>query len=145
MTPPERKHLWKSVLRQTGRTSALVGYWLRRHRRTEHLRPAQLARKLRVRMEGLVLLSLCRAPREDHFREDLEVICRRTGADEVALAGILRQEQALARWAEAAAEPAGWLMAASDAEPTPTEETGPGPDPDAESPHDPGADRPAGG
>jgi hypothetical protein len=145
MMPPERKHLWMSVLRQTGRSSALVGYWLRRHRRTEQLQPAQLARKLRVRMEGLVLLSLCRAPREDHFREDLEVICCRTGADEVTLAGILRQEQALARWAEARPDPEGWLMAASDAEAAPTEETGPGADPDSESPHDPGPDRPAGG
>jgi hypothetical protein len=42
-------------------------------------------------------------------------------------------------------DPTGWLMAASDAESTPIEETGPGTDPGSESPHDPGADHPADG
>jgi hypothetical protein len=106
-----------------------VGYWLLRHRRAERLRLAELARKLGLAMDGLVLLSLCRTPREDHFREDLEVICRRTGADATALAQVLRQEQALARWADQARPPGrtpatgGWLIAASDA--PPPEEEGP--------------------
>jgi hypothetical protein len=109
-----------------------VGHWLRRHRRAERLRPIELARKLGLAMDGLVLLSLCRTPREDHFREDLEVICRRTGADATALAQVLRQEQALARWAEQACPPGqaqapaagGWLIAAADA--PPPEDDGPG-------------------
>ncbi|MCI0465059.1 MAG: hypothetical protein L0Z62_49695 [Gemmataceae bacterium] len=122
MTTPAHKHLWKSVLRQTGRDPTLVGYWLRRHRRTESLKPAELARHLRVGMEGLILLSLCQTPRADQFREDLEVICRRTGTDAAALALILRREQALAQWAEGGAPAAqGWLAAASDA--TPLEDT----------------------
>jgi hypothetical protein len=45
------------------------------------------------------------------------VICRRTGANEVALAQLLRQQQALARWTEQAPASRGWLMAASDAPP----------------------------
>ena len=62
-----------------------------------------------------MLLSLCWTPRPDHFQEDLAVVCRQTGADQVALAALLRQEQGLARWAERAPAPQGWLMAASDA------------------------------
>jgi hypothetical protein len=92
-----------------------MGYWLRRHRQTEALTPSQLARRLEVGMEGLALLSLCRTPRDDHFHEDLAVICRRAGAKEAAVAHLLRQEQALAQWAQKAPPPQGWLMAASDA------------------------------
>jgi hypothetical protein len=83
-------------------------------------------------MEGLVLLSLCETPREDCFREDLEVICRRTGADTTTLANILRQQQALARWAEEAPASGGWLMAASDAAPLNEDKEQPPPEqPDA--------------
>ena len=67
MTTPDRKHLWKSALRQTGHDPAWVGYWLQRYRRSERLRPVSLARKLGLAMEGLALLSLCRTPREDRF------------------------------------------------------------------------------
>jgi hypothetical protein len=106
VTTPEHQHLWQSVLRQTGRDPTLVGYWLRWHRRAERLKPAELARRLGVGMEGLILLSPCQTPRADRFRADLEVICRRSGADAAALALILRREQALAQWAEGSA-PAG--------------------------------------
>jgi hypothetical protein len=131
VTTPERKHLRRSVLRQTGRDPAHLGYWLRRHRRAERLRPSRLARKLGLTMEGLVLLSLCRTPREDCFRDDLEAVCRCTGADAAALAQVLRQEQALAGWAEerppqGQGSPQGWLIAASDAPP-----------PEGESPEEP--------
>ena len=122
MTTPERKRLWKSVLRQTGRDPARVGHWLRRHRQAERMSPAELARWLGVSLEGLVLLSLCQTPRHDQFREDLEVICRRTGANESALAQILRRQQALARWTEQAPTGQGWLMAASDAAPPEAED-----------------------
>jgi hypothetical protein len=110
----ERKRLWRSVLRQTGRDPERVGYWLRQHCRAERLPPARLARLLGLRMEGLILLSLCLTPREDSFREDLAVICARTGADPLVLAQILRQQQALARWTEQSPSSQGWLMAASD-------------------------------
>ncbi len=119
---PERKHLWRSVLRLTGRDPSRVGYWLRRHRRAEGLKPPRQARQLKIDLEGLVLLSLCLTPREDRFREDLAVIGRRSGADEGALAEVLRQQQALARWAERPPAGRGWLMAASDAAPPPTED-----------------------
>jgi hypothetical protein len=116
MTPPERRQLWRSVLRHTGRDPRRVGHWLRRHRRSEGLTPGALARNLGVTVKGIVLLSLCLTPREDHFQDDLGVICTRTGADPVALARLLRQEQALARWEGTAPAPEGWLMAASDSE-----------------------------
>jgi hypothetical protein len=114
MATPDRKRLWKSVLRQTARDDVWLGYWLRRHRRTEKLTASHLAGLLGLSGEGLVLLSLCQTPREDHFREDLQVICRRTGANEGVLARILRQEQGLARWADTSSPTEGWLMAASD-------------------------------
>jgi hypothetical protein len=133
VTTPDRKHLWQSALRQTGRDPAWVGFWLRRHRDSERLRPLPLARKLGIALEGLALLSLCRTPRADRFAEDLAVICRRTGADASVLAQILRQEQALARWTEQAPAREGWLLAASDR---------PGEDPAAHEPTPPAKDAP---
>lgn len=117
MATPDRKQLWRSVLRQTAQDAVWLGYWLRRHRRTEKRTVSQLARLLGLSVEGLVLLSLCRTPREDHFRDDVQAICHRTGAKESELARILRQEQGLARWAETSSPAEGWLMAASDAPP----------------------------
>jgi hypothetical protein len=114
MTEQERRSLWRSVLRQTGRDPAFLGYWLRRHRLSERLTPPHLAGRLGLDLGRLVLLSLCRTPRSEHFRADLTVVCGRTGADAVALARLLRQEQGLARWAEGTAPGSGWLMAASD-------------------------------
>jgi hypothetical protein len=121
MPPPDRRQLWRSVLRRTGLDPRRVGHWLRRHRRSEGLRPGPLARQLGVTMKGLILLSLCQTPRDEQFQEDLRVICTRTGADPVALARLLRQEQALERWQGTAPPPQGWLMAASDAEVEPGE------------------------
>jgi hypothetical protein len=96
MTASNDEGLWKSVFRRTGRDPLWVGFWLRLHRLHERIGPARLAARLGLDQHGLVLLSLCRAPREDHFRADLEVLCQRTGADEITLARILRQEQARA-------------------------------------------------
>ena len=127
MTEPDRRLLWKRVLRQTGRDPSRVGYWLRRQRRAEGLGPAGLARVLGIDVEKLVLLSLCLTPRDDHFREDLGVVCRRTGADPAALALLLRQQQALERWAERAPSSRGWLAAASDAAPPDDEDETPTP------------------
>jgi hypothetical protein len=143
MTAPDDPPLWRSVLRQTGRDPAWVGYWLRRYRVHERVGPARLAARLGLDRHGLVLLSLCHTPREEHFRGDLEVICRRTGADEMALAAILRQEQALERWADSPAAPEGWLMAASDADTARADEHASGDEPGAA--HDPWTDPSAGG
>jgi hypothetical protein len=125
MTTPQEKALWRSVVRRTGRAPCRVGYWLRRHWRTERLGPARLGRRLGLDREGLSMLCLCLTPSEGKFREDLTVICARTGASEEVLAGILRQEQALARWEEEAGAEQGWLMAASDAPPEEDEEEDP--------------------
>jgi hypothetical protein len=145
MTAPDDQYFPRSVLRQTGRDPAWVGYWLRRHRVHERIAPARLAARLGLDLQGLTLLSMCRTPREDHFRDDLEVICRRTGSDEMALAAVLRQEQALARWGESPPRPGGWLMAASDAEEGSAAGGETGTDRDLEPPDDRGTGSPAGG
>jgi hypothetical protein len=126
---PSRKQLWRSVNRETRRDPGWLGYWLNRHRRTENLSPLELAERLRVTLESLLMLSLCRTPREELFRADLAAVCQLTGADEVILARLLRQEQGLERW-HVTAEGApgtistGWLLAASDVpEEPPTEES----------------------
>jgi hypothetical protein len=119
MTGKNRRRLWKSVLRQTANDPIWLGHWLRRHRRSEKLPPSRLAERLGLPLEGLIVLSLCRTPRDDHFHEDLDVVCRRTGANEAELARLLRQEQGLARWEKHPPPAQGWLMAASDAPPEP--------------------------
>jgi hypothetical protein len=135
----ERRLRWRSVLRLTGRDPQWLGYWLRRHRRTEGLTPGRLAARLGLSMEGLMLLSLCRSPRDHYFQEDLAVVCARTGADAAALAQVLRQEQGLARWAGQSPPAQGWLMAASD-KPVPPPPSQPPeetpPPPDQEGPHE---------
>jgi hypothetical protein len=81
-------------------------------------------------LEGLIVLSLCRTPRQDRFVEDLTVICERCGADPIALAGVLRREQALKDWKAETPAGRGWLMAASDAEENESdEEPPPAPEP----------------
>jgi hypothetical protein len=131
MTEPHRRRLWKSVLQQTARDPIWLGYWLRRHRRTENLTPSRLAARLGLSLEGLIVLSLCRTPRDDHFPEDLDVVCRRTGANEMELARLMRQEQGLARWEQSPPPAQGWLMAASDAPPEPPREADQPPEGDA--------------
>ena len=115
MNSREKASLQAAVFRNTAREPAWLGYWLARHQQTENLDEQQLADKLGILMDKLVLLCLCRTPRRDQFREDLDVVCRHTGASEEVLAQILRREQILHEWKEAGPPPAsGWLMAASD-------------------------------
>jgi len=131
MTPKDRASLHAAVFRNSARDESWVGYWLARHQQSENLDEHQLADRLGLTVENLALLCLCRTPRDEHFREDLAVICTRTGASETALAQLLRQEQTLQRWKTAGSSPAsGWLMAASD---RPTEAETPRP---PEEPHD---------
>ncbi|HEX8199257.1 MAG TPA: hypothetical protein VF590_02130, partial [Isosphaeraceae bacterium] len=115
MTPEQKAGLRATVLRRTAEDPTWVGFWLARHGRSEGLLPDGLAAALGLSADSLTLLSLCRTPRPGHFAEDLRVICRRTGADEAALALVLRQQQALWQWERAGpTAEAGWLMAASD-------------------------------
>lgn len=133
MNPHDRESLHAAVFRNTAKDPAWVGYWLARHQQTEDLDEEQLAGKLGITMENLVLVCLCRTPRSDQFREDLRIICQRTGASEEALAGMLRQEATLLHWSEKPpTRETGWLMAASD-RPDETPEPPPG---DDEQPHD---------
>jgi hypothetical protein len=119
MKPSDRASLHAAVFRNTAADPAWMGYWLARHQQTENLDEEQLAQKLELPMDNLVLLCLCRSPR-DHFQEDLRIVCRRTGASEKVLAQLLRQEQALL--ARASGSSTGWLMAASDRVEPPPEE-----------------------
>lgn len=115
MTPTEKASLHAAVFRNTAKDPAWLGYWMARHQQTEDLDEQQVADKLGIAMDNLVLLCMCRTPRSDHFREDLQVVCQHTGAREVVLANILRQEQNLHHWKESGAPSSqGWLMAASD-------------------------------
>jgi hypothetical protein len=128
MSSEEQDGLQAAVFRQTAKDSAWVGYWLHSHQEQEGLDAVKLAKKLGVTMGNYALLCLCRTPRTDHFREDMEAICRRTGVKEIDLLRLLRQEQNLEKLRQAGAAPSrGWLMAASDrqqatGEPPPAEE-----------------------
>jgi hypothetical protein len=131
MKPEDKANLYAAVFRQTAADPVWLGYWLARHQQTEKLDAQRLAERMGLPMDQLVLVCLCRTPRPDHFREDLQVICHRTGAAEAVLVQILRQEQALHQWTEMGVPKAtGWLMAASDrpvssGEPPPSEPEGP--------------------
>jgi hypothetical protein len=115
MKPEDKASLLAAVFRQTGADPIWLGYWLARHGQAERLRPDQLAQLMGVSVDNLALLCLCRTPRADHFREDLRIVCERTGTREDVLAQVLRQEQTLHQWTEMGApKPTGWLMAASD-------------------------------
>src|SRR5207248_1737604 len=63
MSPKDKAGLHAAVFRNTAKDPAWVGYWLARHQQTEDLEEEQLADKLGVPMDNLVLLCLCRTPR----------------------------------------------------------------------------------
>lgn len=91
-----------------------------RYRDTEQIDDAELARRLGVAAERLPELALCRRPRPEAFRQDVAAIALRFGAGAAALAGIVRQVDALGAFAASA--PPGLLAAARDAEEEPTAE-----------------------
>lgn len=123
MSDPQRRALRRSAFRRSSLAPRWLGYWMTRFRGHEGLSFRELGRWLGVDLPGLVLLSLCRTPQEGTFVEDLDVVCRRSGANRFALANLLRQEQALAGWRDAAPGERGWLAAASDAEAEPDDPT----------------------
>jgi hypothetical protein len=121
MKRDDKASLHAAVLRNTARDPAWLGFWLARHQQTEDLDEPQLAGKLGITMDNFVLLCLCRTPRDGNlFKEDLRVVCRKTGASELALAQVLRQEQNRYQWSQAQPTDRGWLAAASDAPPEPS-------------------------
>jgi hypothetical protein len=118
MTPEQPAGLRAAVFRRTARDPVWVGYWLRRHQDRERLSEAELAEHLGLTMEQYAWLCLCRVPRADRLRDDLEAICRRTGVRELDLLRLLRQEQNLAMLdGGGPASAQGWLMAAADRPP----------------------------
>jgi hypothetical protein len=72
---------------------AWLGYWLERRRRRTGAGRAAVAAVLKTDLRGLAMLALCRTPTEENFADDLEAVCRRTGADPAALARLLRAER----------------------------------------------------
>jgi hypothetical protein len=135
MNPQEKASLQAAVVRNTGADPAWMGFWLARHREHERLDELQLAQKLGISMDNVLLLHLCRTPRSERFREDVEAICRRTGAPERELLDLLRQEQNLYQLKQGGPPSGrGLLMAASD---RPEGELGP---PHAEEDDEPTAD-----
>lgn len=115
MKADDKQALNAAVLRATGEDPTWLGYWIDQFKQSEGIQTTDIADRLGLAVDALVLLCLCRTPRPDHFQEDLGVVCRRTGAKDDALAHIIRQGQALSKWRRQASESAaGWLLAASD-------------------------------
>jgi hypothetical protein len=117
MTPDEKQALNSAVLRNTGGDPLWMGYWLNRFEESEGVDPSELAKQLGIDGHRFALLCLCRTPRQEHFQEDIDVVCNRTGANSEMLMRIIRQEQTLTKWRNSKPmKLEGWLMAASDHE-----------------------------
>ncbi len=134
MIEPDR--LAAAALRLSASDPIYVGYWLDRYTARGKLAPAALAARLGVTPAKLPALALCRAPAaEETFVADVEALCAFSGADFVALANLLKQEQSLAVWASPTPAPAsnpsaaaGWHVAAHDADQPPPRPEGDGDD-----------------
>ena len=124
MKPQDQASLHAAVFSKTARDPDWVGYWLARHQQTEDLDEDQLAAKLGMTMDNLVLLCLCRTPRDGaQFKQDVDAICQKTGVDRLVLKNLLRQEKNHLRWAQTPPPQAGgYLAAAADAPPEPTDD-----------------------
>lgn len=96
-----------------------LGHDLADYAASAGLDDAALAAVLGCRPEGLTMLRLCRAPREDavEFRADIERVAAKYAADAVPLMKAVR----LARSLQAMRSAGHSLMAARDAEPQPEE------------------------
>jgi hypothetical protein len=131
MTPEDQRGLHAAVFRKTAEDPCWLGHWLKRYQEHEKLDEGQLAARLGLTMEKLVWLCMCRTPRGDRFADDIAAICQRTGAKELDIVRIVRQEQNLARLQQSQpSAPSGWLMAASDHSPGDDSPS------DGEKPHD---------
>ncbi len=122
MTPNDR--LSRAALRLSASDPAFVGYWLDRYKAHERLDDAALAACLGLPESRLAALALCRTQAGDAFVDDLHAIAAFSTVDRGALASLLRQEQSLDAWgspesSSTASRPAGWLLAAHDADQPP--------------------------
>lgn len=97
---------------------------------SEGLDDAGLAAHLGCRVEELVMLRLCRAPRTDPpgFREDIVAVAERFGLDAGRLAEAVKRGRVVLRLREAGPSAGGSLLAARDHEEKPPAED-PGPTP----------------
>ena len=78
-----------AVFRQTASDPKWIGHWLEKFT----LDQQEIASQLGINTDQLVLLALCRTPRQTHFEEDLQIVCQRTGANAEWLRNILQVEQ----------------------------------------------------
>jgi hypothetical protein len=116
----------KSALRRSRKDSSWLGYWLFHQRSREKLKVKEQARQLGISINQLVSLCLCMTPRKEHFQDDIQAICQHCKITATVLAGLLRKEWTLAQWqgdAQTQASQSGWLMAASETPPPPSDES----------------------
>lgn len=91
---------------------AFMGSVLARYQQIEGIDTEALARHLRISPDRLDALALCRRPRLDQFRGDIDAIATRFGADPGTLARVLREIAAIEALSGDATEE--WLQAARD-------------------------------
>ncbi|MGH2459755.1 MAG: hypothetical protein ACRDIY_12900 [Chloroflexota bacterium] len=104
---------------------AFLASALKQYALSEGLDGRGLAAALACPVESLARLALCRRPRPNPpwFRQDVDRIARRFGANADALATVVRRADALARLRGIDADAPGLLMAARDqSEAPPTDE-----------------------
>jgi hypothetical protein len=103
----------ESLARRVGDHPFFLAAVLARYAGAEGLDDAGLAGALGCDRDALPDLRLCRAPRRETFRADVECIATRFGLDAGRLAGVVRYGQALQQMAgERAAR--GMLLAGRD-------------------------------
>ena len=97
---------------------------LKQYALSEGLDGRGLAAALSCPVEALARLALCRRPRPTPpwFRQDVDRIATRFGANADALAAIVRQADALDRLRGIEADERGLLMAARDQDAPPTDD-----------------------
>lgn len=93
--------------------------------RAEDLDDAGVAAALGCKVEDMLMIRLCRAPRADArgYRDDIDSISGRFGLDPARLAEVVKRGRVLTRLLAAGegADQPGWLMAARDREGGPPE------------------------
>lgn len=107
------------------REPLFLGFVLAAFSQIEHLDDGRLAATLGCLAEDLVMLRLCRAPRDDAqgFREDIAAISTRFKLDPVGFAKIVKRGRVVAHFQAARTEPKEQFLAARSPEDPPAEVT----------------------
>lgn len=74
--------------------------WLEQYRAARHWSAEELAAHLGTDADGLARLSLCLAPREDRFREDVATLAAYIGCPLAPLRSLLRERQVMQGFTE---------------------------------------------